>query len=76
MAAAGPATGATTSSAPSTRASLARAAGILVFALIIIPVAIAALQVLGIESISGPATLMLNQILEAIPRLVAAAIPT
>ena len=38
-----------------TRASLARAAGVLVFALIIIPVAIAALQVLGIEAISGPA---------------------
>ena len=33
-----------------TRASLARAAGVLVFALIIIPVAIAALQVLGIEA--------------------------
>ena len=56
------------------RASLARAAGVLVFALIIIPVAIAALQVLGIEAISGPAIAMLNQILAAIPRLVAAAL--
>lgn len=55
-----------------TRASLARAAGILTFALIIIPVAIAALQVLGIEAISGPAIAMLNQILSAIPRIVAA----
>ena len=57
-----------------TRASLARAAGILVFALIIIPVAIAALQVLGIEAISGPAIAMLNQILAAIPRVLAAAL--
>jgi len=57
-----------------TRASLARAAGVLVFALIIIPVAIAALQVLGIESISGPAINMLNDILAAIPRVVAAAL--
>ena len=57
-----------------TRASLARAAGVLVFALIIIPVAIAALQVLGIEAISGPAIAMLNEILAAIPRVVAAAL--
>ncbi len=55
-----------------TRASLAKAAGILVFALIIIPVSIAALQVLGIEAISGPAINMLNQILAAIPRVLAA----
>lgn len=58
----------------STRSSLARAAGVLVFALIIIPVAIAALQVLGIEAISGPAIDMLNQIFSAIPRLLAAAL--
>ena len=57
-----------------TRASLARAAGVLVFALIIIPVAIAALQVLGIEAISGPATSMLNKILAAIPSLLYAAL--
>jgi hypothetical protein len=57
-----------------TRASLARAAGVLVFALIIIPVAIAALQVLGIEAISGPAIAMLNEILAAIPRVLAAAL--
>src|SRR5258708_8232467 len=57
-----------------TRASLAKAGGILVFALIIIPVAIAALQALGISSISGPATDMLNQILTAIPRIIAAAL--
>ncbi|MEO6225829.1 MAG: mechanosensitive ion channel [Sphingomicrobium sp.] len=57
-----------------TRASLARAAGVLVFALIIIPVAIAAFQVLGIEAISGPAIAMLNEILSAIPRVLAAAL--
>jgi len=57
-----------------TRASLARAAGVLVYALIIIPVAIAALQALGIEAISGPATLMLQEILTAIPRVLAAAL--
>jgi hypothetical protein len=57
-----------------TRASLARAAGVLVYALIIIPVAIAALQVLEIDAISGPATAMLNDILAAIPRVLAAAL--
>jgi Conserved TM helix len=59
---------------PTTRASIARAAGVLVYALIIIPVAIAALQALGISSISGPATAMLNEILTAIPRVLAAAL--
>jgi hypothetical protein len=57
-----------------TRATLARAAGILVFALIIIPVAIAALQVLGIEAISVPAINMLNDILAAIPHILTAAL--
>src|SRR4249919_1831283 len=57
-----------------TRASLARAAGVLVYALIIIPVAIAALQVLGIEAISGPATVMLDEILGAIPNVLFAAL--
>lgn len=57
-----------------TRASIARAAGVLVYALIIIPVAIAALQALEISSIAGPATDMLNQILLAIPHVLAAAL--
>jgi Conserved TM helix len=57
-----------------TRATLAKAAGILVFALIIIPVSIAALQVLGIEAISVPATNMLNRILAAIPNILTAAL--
>jgi hypothetical protein len=57
-----------------TRDTLARAAGILVFALIIIPVAIAALQVLEIEAISVPAINMLNDILAAIPHILTAAL--
>jgi hypothetical protein len=58
----------------STRASIARAAGVLVYALIIIPVAIAALQALEITAIAAPATAMLNQILTAIPHVLAAAL--
>jgi len=57
-----------------TRASIARALGVLVYALIIFPTAVAALQVLGIDAISGPAIAMLNQILTAIPPIVAAAL--
>ncbi len=57
-----------------TRATLARAGGILVFALVIIPVSIAALQVLDIEAISVPATNMLNDILAAIPHILTAAL--
>jgi len=69
VAAADPATGMTTSTLPSARASIARAIGMLVFALIIIPVAITALQVLQLEAVSGPATHMLDQIFTAIPRV-------
>ncbi|WP_118857724.1 mechanosensitive ion channel [Sphingomonas mesophila] len=57
-----------------TRATLAKAVGILAFAAIIIPVSIAALQVLGIEAISGPAINMLNQIAAAIPNILTAAL--
>ncbi|HWI89517.1 MAG TPA: mechanosensitive ion channel [Sphingomicrobium sp.] len=57
-----------------TRASIARAAGVLVFAIIIIQIAIAALKVLGIEAISGPAIAMLNEIYAALPRILAAAL--
>lgn len=57
-----------------TRNTLAKAAGIVVFALIIIPVAIAALNVLNIPAITVPATNMLNQVLAGIPRVVAAAL--
>jgi hypothetical protein len=51
---------------------LARLLGILVFTLIVIPVAIAALDVLNISAISEPATAMLNNILMTIPRVIGA----
>jgi len=53
---------------------LARLLGILVFTLIIIPVAIAALEALGIRAISDPATAMLREILSTIPRVIGAAL--
>ena len=68
------AAGASGKPAGSAKASIARAAEIVVFALIIIPVAIAALQVLGIDAISRPAIGMLNQILAAIPHILSAAL--
>ena len=54
--------------------TLPRMVGGIVFALIIIPVAIAALDQLNIRAISEPATAMLRIILDSIPRIVAAAI--
>jgi hypothetical protein len=48
--------------------------GGIVFALIIIPVAIAALDQLNIRAISDPATAMLRIILDSIPHVIAAAI--
>ncbi|WP_151524721.1 mechanosensitive ion channel [Serinicoccus kebangsaanensis] len=48
--------------------------GNLVFALILIVVGIAALQILGISAISDPAESMLQTILDAIPRIIAAAL--
>ncbi|MGH6658028.1 MAG: mechanosensitive ion channel, partial [Sphingomicrobium sp.] len=55
-----------------TRANIARAAGIVVFALVIFPISIAALQALEIESLSGPLTKLFDQILSAIPPILAA----
>ncbi len=55
-------------------AGLARLLGILVFTLIIIPVSIAALEALQISAISQPATVMLQDILETIPRVIGAAL--
>lgn len=46
----------------------------LLFAVILIVVAIASLQILGISSISDPAESMLQMILDAIPRIIAAAL--
>jgi len=55
-------------------AGLPSALGTLVFVLIIVPVAIAALQALKIEAISAPAITVLTTILDAIPNVVAAGI--
>jgi hypothetical protein len=55
-------------------AGLARLLGLLVFTLIIIPVSIAALEALQILAISVPATLMLQEILGTIPRVIGAAL--
>jgi|TARA_R100000935_G_scaffold24014_2_gene43475 hypothetical protein len=54
--------------------NLGRTAGLLVFVLIIIPVTIAALEQLGIAAISDPAVAVLAVVLDAIPRVLAAAI--
>lgn len=51
---------------------LARLLGLLVFTLIIIPVSIAALQRLGINSIADPAIDMLRDIMSAIPKVIGA----
>ncbi len=56
------------------RPSFSRTVGAVVFYLIMIPVAIAALEALKIEAISGPATEMLRTILDAIPNVLGAAI--
>lgn len=48
--------------------------GAIVFALIIIPGAIAALQVLDIEAITVPAVVMLNDIMAAIPNIIVASL--
>jgi hypothetical protein len=53
---------------------LSRTFGTLVFVLIIIPVTIAALQQLGISAISDPAVAVLSTVLDALPRVIAAAI--
>jgi len=54
--------------------ALVRAAGMLAFTIIIIPVAISALQTLGISSIVEPTVFVLQTILDAIPRIFAAAL--
>ncbi len=51
------------------RSTIARAVGMTASAIIIIFSSIAALQILNIEAISGPATNMLNMIALAIPRV-------
>ncbi|HEV2746228.1 MAG TPA: mechanosensitive ion channel [Allosphingosinicella sp.] len=58
----------------SSRTSISRSVGTVVFFLIMIPVTIAALEALQIEAISGPATQMLRTILDAIPNVLGALI--
>jgi len=53
---------------------ISKVVGQLVFALILIVVSISALQVLGIDAISDPATQMLSLILNTIPLILSAAI--
>ncbi len=54
--------------------AISRTIGTIVYVLIAIPVAIAALEQLGIDSISGPASRMLEMIFAAIPNIIAAAV--
>jgi hypothetical protein len=54
--------------------SLSWILGTIVYVLILIPTAIAALQALRIEAISTPAIAMLNQILSALPKIFTAAV--
>ena len=62
-------TGVATDGVAPARSTIAKAVGMTVSAIIIIFAAIAALQILKIEAISGPATNMLNTIALAIPRV-------
>ncbi|TQL66155.1 putative transporter (transmembrane protein) [Nocardioides albertanoniae] len=59
---------------PGPAAQIVKVIGLVLYAMIMIIVAIAALQILGISSISDPAEGMLNMIMAAIPKLIAAAI--
>ena len=54
--------------------AISKTLGTIAYILIAIPVAIAALNVLSIESISEPASAMLGMIFDSIPRIIAAAI--
>ncbi len=56
------------------RVPISQLAGMLSFILIFVPILIAALDALKIEAISKPATHMLDQILSAVPHIVAAAL--
>ena len=67
-----PATPTDAAAAPSGRPSVSRSVAMIIFFLIMIPVTIAALDALRIESISGPAREMLIPVGAAIPRIVGA----
>ena len=53
-------------------ASLSKLVGLIVYILILIPVLVAALNALGLDAITQPASSMLNLILEAMPAIFAA----
>jgi hypothetical protein len=63
-----------TSGTESSPMSLSRVIGLVVYVLILIPVAITALDALNLDAISGPAIAMLNSVLNAIPAIFAAGI--
>lgn len=54
--------------------TLSRLLGLLVYVFILVPALIAALDTLGIEAISGPATAMLSSLMSAVPNILSAAI--
>ncbi len=56
------------------RQNLADILGVIVYVLILIPVAITALDALQINAISEPATAMLNQVMALLPKLFAASV--
>lgn len=64
----------TSDGAGAPRVTLSRTVGAVVFALIVIPATIAALQTLGITAISNPSIAVLETVLAALPRVLAAAI--
>ena len=53
---------------------LSRLTGTVVFLLVLVPSLIAALDALRIAAISGPATMMLAKLLDAVPHIIAAAV--
>lgn len=54
-----------------TAASIVKMLGLVLYSMIMLVVAISALQILDIEAISGPATQMLEKIMDAIPNVIA-----
>lgn len=66
--------GSASSGGASVASSVPRTVGTILYALIMIVVAISALQILGIRAISDPAEQMLQTIFDAIPNIIAAGI--
>lgn len=54
--------------------SLSSMSGLIVFILVFVPALIAALNALGVEAISGPATAMLQKMMNAIPNIISAGV--